>query len=90
MAYHNGRYTPDWLRITETVNDKADLPNSTVTKFTKVCQYTEDGQLIACFPSIIQASEMTGIKKSNILQNITGRTYTAGGYIWKKAEGRNE
>lgn len=55
---------------------------------TPVAQYTTDGQHIATYKSIKDASTATGINISTIClvcKNETNRK-TAGGYVWKYAE----
>jgi group I intron endonuclease len=52
----------------------------------KVSQYTKEGQFIASFDSIIEASEKTNVTRGNIQHNTAGRAKTAGGFIWKYEE----
>lgn len=57
----------------------------------KICQYTEDGILLATYVNSEIASRMTGICQRNILQVASKTPYNAkgsirkqaGGYIWK-------
>jgi hypothetical protein len=55
---------------------------------TPVAQYTTDGQHIATFESIMDASTRTGINKSTIclVCRNDGRHKRAGGYVWKYVE----
>ena len=50
-----------------------------------VVQYTLDGQFVAEYPSISEASRQTGILSSYICKNLKGydKFESAGGYIWK-------
>ena len=49
-----------------------------------VVQYNKNGELIKEYSSIIEADRISGIKRSNIHNSITGKTKTAGGgFIWK-------
>lgn len=48
-----------------------------------ICQYTPDGELIATYPSIIQASIETGANAGHITQCAKGRHKTCGGFKWK-------
>jgi group I intron endonuclease len=52
----------------------------------KVLQYTLDNILIELFDSISIAGIKTGISRQNIQQNLSGRSKTSGGFIWKYAE----
>lgn len=52
----------------------------------KVSQYTKEGQFIASFDSIIEASEKNNLKCSNLQSCASGRSKTAGGFIWKYEE----
>lgn len=47
-----------------------------------VYQYTEDGLLVAEYPSGGEAHKQTGI--NNIFACIHGRQHTAGGYLWRQ------
>lgn len=50
-----------------------------------VSQYDKNGNYIRTFPSISEASIVTGINDACISACVTGRQMTAGGYIWKYA-----
>lgn len=52
-----------------------------------VCQYSNEGILIAVYPSAMEAQRQTGINRSNILSCCNKRRgfLTAGGYVWKYA-----
>lgn len=52
----------------------------------KVIQYTTNNEFIKEYISISEAGRTSGVKKRNIQQVLSGRTKTAGGYIWKYAE----
>lgn len=49
----------------------------------KCAQYNKDNTFIQEYPSILQASKITGINDSNINQCCLGKRKTAGGFIWK-------
>lgn len=63
-------------------------------KTRKICQYTQDGILLATYVNGEVASRMTGICQRNILQVASKEPYNkkgsvrkqAGGYIWKYAD----
>ena len=52
----------------------------------KILQYTHDNKLIKSFNSIKTAMTETTISSSNISNVLSGRSKTAGGFIWKYAE----
>jgi len=54
-------------------------------KYKPVIQYDTEGNEIARFPSIDDASRTTGVKASYISQTIHERQKTAGGYKWRLA-----
>jgi group I intron endonuclease len=48
-----------------------------------IIQYTKEGIFIKEYPSIKNADECTGVKKSNIQHVLSEKTKLAGGFIWK-------
>jgi group I intron endonuclease len=52
----------------------------------KVTQYSNEGEQIASFDSIVLASKSTGIERRAIQSNLSGRSKSSGGFIWKYAE----
>lgn len=53
----------------------------------KIVQYTKNGELIASFESIIEASEKEkNVSACSIGNVLNGRAKTAGGFIWKYNE----
>jgi len=52
----------------------------------KIVQYTINNEIIREYNSIREADRLSGVKKSNIQQVLSGNNKTAGGYIWKYAE----
>ena len=50
-----------------------------------IMQYNKNGEFIRDYPSIRAASKATGISESAIHNCKTGRSKSAGGYIWKTA-----
>lgn len=55
----------------------------TKTKGIKIAQYTTYNEFVKEYCSIREADRVSGVKKSNIQQMLSGNTKTAGGYIWK-------
>lgn len=59
----------------------------TQTKGRAICQYTKDGEHIASYRTIMEASKSTGIHYTAIREVcVRGRQKTAGGYVWRYAE----
>ena len=52
----------------------------------KVNQYTTNNEFIKEYISISESGRTSGAKHENIRSVLSGRTKTAGGYIWKYAE----
>jgi len=52
----------------------------------KVIQYSKDKKVIQNFDSMTLAAEKTGVGRRNINACVSGRTKTAGGFIWKYEE----
>lgn len=50
---------------------------------TSVDQFTKEGDYINTYPTIREASRVTGVHESGIGNCIKGRAKTAGGYVWK-------
>ncbi len=55
----------------------------TRAKGRKISQHTKENEIVKIYNSIREADRISGIKKSNIQQVLSGNTKTAGGYIWK-------
>lgn len=68
-------------KISESMTGK-NINNPSYSK--AVLQFTKDGQFIAEYPSISEASRQTGIPASNISYCCSGKNRTTGGSIWKK------
>lgn len=50
-----------------------------------IVQYTKEGDIVREYRTIAEANNLSGVKKSNIQSNLSGKTKTAGGFIWKFA-----
>jgi hypothetical protein len=48
-----------------------------------VRQYTLTGELVSEFSSLAEASIKTGINKAAIFNNLSGRSKTSAGFLWK-------
>ena len=55
-----------------------------------IARFDLNGNFIDVFKSVSEASRQTGIGRGTISHCINQRTYTAGGYIWKKIEKCND
>lgn len=66
-------------------NDDLDIENIKyeVKRFTPVVQFTKDGEFVAEFNSIKEASEATGAHKTTISGCCKGQYKTAGGFKWR-------
>ena len=52
-----------------------------------ILQFSKDGELIAEYPSIMEAERQTGCSRGNICSCCIGKRKTCGGFIWKYKEG---
>ena len=66
-------------KISEAMTGKHNRPKKPILQFSK------DGELIAEYPSIIEASRQTGCNKGHICECCMGKYKSAGGYLWKYA-----
>lgn len=83
------------LELIDTHTHRKKHYNEKKEKFRKACvesvskpvlQFTKDGQFVAEYPSISEASRQTAIHLSNIASCCRGKRKTAGGFIWKNKE----
>ena len=49
----------------------------------QIIQYTKNGEFVAEYPSVMEASRTTGVHHCNIILCCKGNRKTAGGFIWK-------
>ena len=64
-------------------HDKIDPIRQKKTKAKPVAQYTLDGIFIALYSSATDAANKTGASLSGISQVCSGKSKSAGGYLWK-------
>lgn len=50
-----------------------------------VSQFTKDGEFIATYPSVMEATRQTGVWGQSISYCCNGKLNSAGGYIWRRA-----
>ena len=76
--------------ITKYFEDKANIKRHSDTMRTangrKIIQFSKENTFITSFDSIMDAFEKTGVPANSIGQNLSGRSKTAYGFIWKYAE----
>lgn len=49
-----------------------------------ICAIDKNNKIVMTFDCIMEAQRRTGIKQSHISRCLSGRTKTAGGFVWKK------
>lgn len=49
-----------------------------------ICQKTLDGDVVAKFRSVCEASRLTGVGRANISHCVNRRANSAGGFVWRK------
>lgn len=52
-------------------------------RWKKIYQFTTDGELVCEYESVTAASQKMNLCKATISQCLSGRSKTAGGYVWK-------
>jgi NUMOD1 domain len=81
----------DWIRLCRSCHQKMDfsnglrkkqIENKNATRL-KVIQKTLDDLTIDVFNCISEASRKTNISRTAIINNLKGRSNTAGGFVWK-------
>lgn len=78
---YNRRYGTGYKRSCE----KHDYKAIALSHSKAVEQYTESGELVAVYPSVIDAQNETGVCEGSIRCCCYGRYRQAGGYVWKYA-----
>ena len=78
----------EWVTPSENVNYGERNKKVSSKLAIPVLQYDLSGNLIATYPSMIEASRQTGAMLPGISLCINGKQLTAGGYIWKKSLSR--
>lgn len=68
------------------INKKIKTRSSGIANSKKVKQYSKEGVFIKIWSSGIQVSRETNISQQSISHNLTGKSRSAGGFIWKYAE----
>lgn len=82
-----GGYYWRFVNNNEIINSKIDLQINIraieESKPKSVIQYDKNGNVVAKYNSIREASKLTGIVLSSIVETCKGKRRTAGGYIWR-------
>lgn len=65
------------------INNKSKIMTEICGKSVK--QYNRDGIYINEYQSISEGARQTGVSRKNIQECVSGRTKTAGGFVWKYA-----
>lgn len=60
-----------------------------IEKTTRIYQLSKNGEQVNVFKTISEASASTGILRTSILNNLSNRSKSAGGYIWMKRQEKN-
>jgi len=69
---------------------KAIVQKGLKRRYKIITQYDKGGEKIRMFRSIKEASEITGICRSHISAVINAYWFTAGGYMWRKGQGKKK
>ena len=68
-------------KISESMTGKHNKPQKPILQFSKT------GEFIAEYPSLMEASKITGYSQGNICKCCKGKYKSCGGFIWKYKEG---
>ena len=79
------RRTEEFKSLLSSLNKGKPRPEGAGLPPRKVLQYTKEGELIAEYPSIGEASRETHTRTSGIVLVCKNRRKTSGGYIWRYA-----
>lgn len=84
------RERSDWRMLCTTCHRKADFTENqkraiSLRSSIAVNQYDSSRKLVQRWSSAKVASEVTGISRTAIHNNLSGRSTNAGGYVWSKA-----
>ena len=78
-----------WFGKHFTEEHKKKISESRIGKHNRpkkpILQFSKDGEFIAEYPSIIEASRQTGCNSGNICSCCMGKYKSAGGYLWRYA-----
>ena len=86
IAHCCNKETPSCGGFVWRYEEDTDIQYTNKSK-TKVSQYDKEGNLIAVFDSIKEASAKTGVISSGISNCILGLSLSSGGYVWKQNNG---
>lgn len=88
LSNYNGNFSEEHCRkISESLKGRKRPIKDVKRWSTAVEQYDKEGNFIAEYYSMSEASRITGIQRQDIGQSIIGRKCkTAGGFIWKKKD----
>ncbi len=80
---NDGNYEIDNCRFLE-LSDNSRIANEKIVK-----QYSKSREYIATYDSIVKAAKATGLGERNIGECCSGRSKSAGGFIWINKEADN-
>ena len=76
----------EWMSQKDNINYGTHNKRSSEKRSKQVQMFDKStGELLATFPSTVEAERITGIYKSNISACCKGKYKSAGGYVWKYA-----
>ena len=76
----------EWMSLKDNLNYGTHNKRMAEALSKKVQMFDKKtGELLATFPSLMEAVRVTGIHKSNISECCNGKLKSAGGYIWRYA-----
>ena len=83
---NNHVYNLEWMTNADNLRYGTRTERAATSNQKDVIQMSAEGEVIAEYHSIKEASEKTGINKAGIAMNCRGERKKAGGFIWKFKE----
>lgn len=73
----------EWCTHKYNVHYSKSLDKANEARIKSILQFTKDGEFVAEYPSLSEASRQTGFNKGNILNCCKGRYSHSAGYVWR-------
>lgn len=80
----------EWCTCSYNINYGTSITRSKEKKSVSILKLSKNGEILNTYNSISDAEKETGIYNSNIVKCCKGERKTAGGYIWKYNEAKEE